>query len=295
MTMGDATVLWERAGHSPFMWWPGWSPDGKRLATAEMKAPTMVLLLDGDTGKDVARIRAHNRAVNTCTYHPSGKMFATAGSDGWVTVRGPRGGLKWEHQLFKNQSESVDWSPDGKKLAVSGRDGSILVLDPESGKVEYSWAPGPVVLAVRWHPDGKRLAVAREDSRVMILKPHSKESVMLVHRGPVADLAWSPKGDQLATASADGSVRVWSAQGHLDEMPQRPNREGAASVAWSPDGIRLASACWDGAVRVWIGRFLELEDREGHGPPVAVQWRPGAEAQLLVGRSKGPLRLIDLL
>ena len=42
------------------------------------------------------------------------------------------------------------------------------------------------------------------------------------------------------------------------------------------------------------GGVLEMEDRKGHGPPVAVAWRPGKEAQLLVGRSKGPLRLVDL-
>ncbi len=293
--MGDPLELWSRPGHSPFMWWPGWSPNGKRLATAEMKAPTMVLMLDGDTGKEVARIKAHNRAVNTCTFRSDGKMFATAGSDGWVTIRGPRGGLKWEHQMFKNQSESVDWSPDGTRLAVTGRDGSVLVMEPRSGDVAFSWPPGPTVLRVRWHPDGKRLAVAREDSRVLVLEPFTKNTVMLVHGGAVADLDWSPDGEHLATASADGSVRVWSDQGHLVEMAQRPHRERAASVAWSPDGKRLAAACWDGAVRVWYFLDLVLEYRKGRGPPVAVEWRPGAEAQLLIGRSKGPLRLIDLL
>ena len=252
--MGGPREIWSRPGHSPFMWWPGWSPDGRRLATAEMRAPTMVLLLDGETGKDVARIRAHNRAVNSCAYRPDGKIFATAGSDGWVTFRGPRGGLKWEHHLFTNQSESVDWSPDGKHVAVSARDGSVLVLEPRSGKVAFSWPPGPTVLRVRWHPDGKRLAVAREDSRVVVLEPHSTSSTLLLHRGAVVDIDWSHDGEHLASASADGSVRVWTAEGHLSHIAQRPHKEGAASVAW----------------------------------------RPVSAPQLLVGRSKGPLRLIEL-
>ena len=179
--MGDPKEVWARPGHSPFMWWPGWSPHGRRLATAEMKAPTVVLMLDGDTGKEVARIRAHKRAANACAWRPDGRMFATAGGDGRVTVRGVRGGLRADHHLFKNQSESVSWSPDGELLAVSARDGSVLLIEPVSGEVEFSWPPGPTVLRVAWHPDGKRLAVAREDARVMLVEPHSTDSVMMVH------------------------------------------------------------------------------------------------------------------
>jgi WD40 repeat protein len=293
--MGGPTVIWKRAGHSPFMWWPGWSPNGKRLATAEMKAPSMVLMLDGATGKEVGKTHAHRRAINAISWKPDGKLYATAGGDGMITIRGPRGGQRKSHHLFKNESESVDWSPDGKRLAVSARDGSVLVMEPISGDVSFSWPPGPTVLRVAWHPKGKRLAVARADSRVLLVEPHSQESIMLVHRNVVNDVAWTPDGKRLATAGADGTVRVWSADGTMLDMLQRPHKEGTASVAWSPDGSRLASASWDGAVRVWYEGILELEDRKGHGPPVAVAWRPKVEAQLLVGRSKGPLRLLDLV
>lgn len=292
--MGDPAVLWERPGHSPFMWWPGWSPDGKRLATAEMRAPTVVLLVNGDTGGEVARIQAHRRAINAISWQPGGRQFATAGADGRVTVRGPRGGQKAAHHLFKEGSESVDWSHEGS-LAVSARDGSVLVLDPSSGDVTYSWPPGPTVLRVAWSPKGDRLALARQDSRVLLVKPHSPEKVMLVHRDAVNDVAWSPDGKRLATAGADGTVRLWSSNGSMLNLLLHPHKEGVASVTWSGNGKRLAAASWDGAVRVWYEGMLELEDREGHGPPVAVAWRPGAEAQLLVGRSKGPLKLMDLL
>jgi WD40 repeat protein len=292
--MGGPEVLWSREGHSPFMWWPGWSPNGRRLVTAEMKAPTMTVVVDGDTGEETARLKNHTRSVNACSWSPDGKLFATAGGDGRVYVYGSRGGRKGMHHLFSNHSESVDWAPDGSTLAVSSRDGLVLVMDPLSGKVVYSWPPGPIVLRVAWHPEGKVLAVAREDARVLLLTPQEEGSVLLVHRRGVSDLAWSPDGHRLATASEDGSVRVWSSEGTLLDMPKHPGREGAASVSWSPDGNRLAAASWDGAVRVWFEGILEVEDREGHGPPIAVAWRPEAKAQLLVGRSKGPLRLLGI-
>ncbi|NIU47726.1 MAG: hypothetical protein GWN18_01180 [Thermoplasmata archaeon] len=292
--MGGVEVLWERPGHSPFMWWPGWSPNGRRLATAEMKAPSVVLMLDGDSGEEVGRIQAHRRAINAINWRPDGRMLATAGGDGRVTIRGPRGGQKAAHHLFTNESESVHWSPDGKHIAVSSRDGSVLVMEPISGDVSFSWPPGPAVLNVAWHPNGKRLALAREDRRVLVVKPHSSGSVMLVHRDVVNDVTWSPDGKRLATASADGSVRLWAADGTMTDLVLRPHKEGTASVSYSPDGKRLAAASWDGAVRVWYEGVLELEDRKGRGPPVAVAWRPEAKAQLLIGRSKGPLKLMDL-
>ena len=292
--MGELVELWSREEHSPFMWWPGWSPDGRRLATAAKSAPSIIQLLDGDTGEEAGFVKGHRRAVNACVWRPDGKMFASAGADGHVFVRGPRGGLKADHHLFKNQSESVDWSPDGKQLAVAGRDGSVLLIDPLSGEVSFSWPPGPTVLRAVWHPKGDLLAVAREDSRVLILKSRSKDQVMLVHRQGVNDVAWSPDGKRLATASADGSVREWSPNGTLLDLHLRPSWEGAASVSYSPDGKRLAAASWDGAVRVWHTGILEFQDRSGHGPPITVAWRPGGKAQLLVGRSKGDLRLLEV-
>lgn len=292
--MAEPEEVWSRKGHSPFMWWPGWSPNGRRLATAGMRAPTVVTLVDGDTGEEVGRIRSHTRAVNACSWRHDGKMFASAGADGRVVIHGPRGGRRADHHLFTNQSESVDWSPRQDRLVVTARDGSVLVMEPETGEVEFSWPPGPTVLRAAWRPDGQVLAVAREDARVLLVEPHSEEGVLLAHRRAVNDVAWSPDGLRLVTACSDGTVRVWASDGTMLDLLQRPHREGATSVAWSPDGKRIATASWDGAVRVFFEGILEVEDREGHGPPVSVSFRPGVAPQLLVGRSKGPLRLLIL-
>ena len=293
--MAEARELWRRRGHSPFMWWPAWSPDGARLATAEMARPCVLLLLDGSTGEEVARLRGHRKHVNCCAWRPDGKLLASAAADGSVQLRGPRGGLRADHQLFHDQAESVDFSPDGKMLAVSGRDGTVLVLEPESAKVLWSWPPGPAVLRVAWRPYGGQLAVAREDSKARVVHPGGEGELMLVHRNPVSCVAWSPDGARLATASADGSVREWTSDGTLLGMLRDPGGEAASTVAYSPFGTRLAASSWDGTVRVWREGSLEHEDKKGHGPAIAVAWRPGVDAQLLIGRSKGELKLVELV
>jgi roadblock/LC7 domain-containing protein len=73
---------------------------------------------------------------------------------------------------------------------------------------------------------------------------------VLRHDGEVNDVTFSPDGQLLATASNDGTARVWEVASGQEHT--RVTHDNAVwRVVFSPDGRLLATAGNDGTARVW--------------------------------------------
>jgi WD40 repeat protein len=72
------------------------------------------------------------------------------------------------------------------------------------------------------------------------------------HTEPVQRLAFSPDGGAPATASGDGTVRLWNVRtGAENGRPTGLTSAALTAVAFSPDGRTVATAGQDGTVRLW--------------------------------------------
>jgi COMPASS component SWD3 len=71
------------------------------------------------------------------------------------------------------------------------------------------------------------------------------------HSRAVSQVRISPDGCWIASASADGSVRLWDASTgqHMDTLVG--HMAGVSCLAWSPDSQTLASGSDDKAIRLW--------------------------------------------
>ena len=85
--------------------------------------------------------------------------------------------------------------------------------------------------------------------------------VLRGHSDLVWDVAFSPDGNHLATASFDGTTKLWDVSSGPDQGNEITTLSGHAAevigIAFSPDGKYLTSVSWDGTLRVY---YTQLED-----------------------------------
>ncbi len=99
------------------------------------------------------------------------------------------------------------------------------------------------------------------------------------HAAPVITVAWSPDGQEIASASHDHTVQVWEPVAG-GEVVILKHAVQVNAVAWSPEGARIASADWSGIVQVWdVHLRIAVLIYRGHGGPLggavnAVAWSP---------------------
>ncbi|KAK6527333.1 hypothetical protein TWF281_010518 [Arthrobotrys megalospora] len=83
------------------------------------------------------------------------------------------------------------------------------------------------------------------------------------HDDDVSAIAFSSDGKLLASASCDGTIRLWDAAGSPLQTLEA-HEHGVAALAFSPDSKSLASGSHDATVRLWEVTGAPLQVLEGH-------------------------------
>ena len=109
------------------------------------------------------------------------------------------------------------------------------------------------------------------------------------HQGYVTSVVWSPDGKTLASASDDGTIRLWEA---ASGQPVRTlgQKGSVKSVAWSPDGKTLASASNDDSIQLWeVASGQLVRTLQTQSSVWSVAWSP--DGKILASASDETIRL----
>ncbi|KAL9597365.1 MAG: hypothetical protein Q9219_005174 [cf. Caloplaca sp. 3 TL-2023] len=81
--------------------------------------------------------------------------------------------------------------------------------------------------------------------------PYKQKMVLKGHQRGVSAVRFSPKGDMIASCSADATLRIWSLPTGKPIHSLSGHLAGISTLAWSPDGRTLASGSDDKSIRLW--------------------------------------------
>ncbi|MEZ2318171.1 MAG: caspase family protein [Microcoleus sp.] len=245
-----------------------------------------VTFWNSTNGQQIGKpFKPHQKTVFDLKFNKQGNILATASIDGTVKLWKLTPKLLQNPIILKHGTkvDSVSFSPDGQMIATASQDKIVkfwklngtplsnLTIKGESGFTTVSFSPHQQI-------NKKTIATANLDGKVELWEQNEKETKKIEtlsgHTGRVKSISFNKKGDILASASGDTTVRLWQVKLPL-VTPLKADSQKVFYVSFSPDGQKFASAGQDSKIQIWDKNGNWQQSLIGHTQQVnSVEFSP---------------------
>ncbi|MBP7961458.1 MAG: WD40 repeat domain-containing protein [Caldilineaceae bacterium] len=256
------------------------SPDGRFLATASLDG--YMRLWDAENGNLVFESAAGHQgeAVNGLAYSPNGQLLATGGDDNNVTVWRILDRSAVPQLTLLGHTDGiydVAFHPSKPLLASVSRDKTTRIWDISEDAAATSpkltlYGHTDTIFDVSFSTNGRCLATASLDRTVKLWDTDSGRLLQTLsgHDADVFGVTFLPEsgipeeaptqlcGLELATASSDGTIRIWNIAASGEQQPLVGHTDAVETVVYSPDETLLATGGSDGAAIFWDSKSGKL-------------------------------------
>ncbi|MEE3220693.1 MAG: WD40 repeat domain-containing protein, partial [Planctomycetota bacterium] len=241
-------------GHAAAVGGVAVNEDATQVASGDAGGAIRFWNAAGPAAKAAGELAAHTAQVTGLAYHPDGKQLLSSSADGTV---------KWWQlpftppKAFAGHAQavhSVVFSADLKLLVTGAADGNVRIFDIAAGnqtreakifdKSMTSVALAPkltqaaaadIAGTIKFFDAGGKAADPVEPA-----DKHVTTDQLAGHVGAIHKLAFDPTGQQIASAGADGTVRIWKRPALPQLLAENPSPVTVFIV--SNDGKLVASA-----------------------------------------------------
>ncbi len=197
----------------------------------------------------------HPDYVDASVFVPDTPIAITGDVQGNVIFWNARTGAPLGEINIDIPITDLDVSPDGERLAIARNDGYFCIADIQSMEEEYCVETGDhIVNGLDFSPDGDYL-VATFDIGADLWELGNDGAEFLEyygdHRLITTDVAYSPDGNYILTASEDETMILWEVETGEELFQFNADTNVIRQVDFTPDGQYLITGSVDGTPRIW--------------------------------------------
>ncbi|GAA6061143.1 hypothetical protein JCM10212_001743 [Sporobolomyces blumeae] len=222
--------------------------------------------LDGNRFALKSIVSGHRKAISSISFSPNGQWMVSASADSVIHLHSlPSFHLYRSFRSHSSGVSTVAFSADSSLLASASDDRTVRV-----------WEVDPTLSLSH-----RALEGIGGDETDLEGRPREEEAIRVLrgHLSSVFCVAWSPRGDLVASGGMDETVRVWDVQKGTCMRNLPAHSEPVSAVQFSRDGTMIVSGSWDGYIRIWdtaTGQCLKTLVNEDNAPVSNVRFTPNS-------------------